>query len=354
MSADFQFEGGYTAESWDYARAFAGTMGQLPSTFTSVIRLLINDFDKNPGKLTEYGRFFAGRLLKSPTVQAPYFHAIRYMKPRLVNPGEPFALKDFINAFNGYEHACMLASIFLYRHSRRVCDRPLLDKIVPRIQRGLNFGWFIGNALPSIGGGAGLLAGGFRAFGFLPFIKHDLDGFKKYHAHLSSHRLASDVDYEFQRWQCNSLQVALMMFQQLGFGTARLVPLMRAVTTTSPLLNRDEAEQRFRVIDVWMESLSVHKSAPSIPLPPKYYPGPRKLNELIQIADSSLHTDEAAWLTRSKEDVTEESTPELFLGQQRVQEQTPSEMHEALPEETINELSSKLLKDFLNEEESEN
>ena len=356
MNQDVQFEGGFTPESWEYARAFAGSLGSLPSSFTSVIRLLVSDFDKNPSTLSQYGSFFCTRLLKSPSVQAPYFNAIRFLKPQLLqNPNQAFVAKDFLAAFGGYEHAVLLATIFLHRHCRSLCEPTLLDDVTHRLQRGLNLGWLIGNALPSLGPGAGLLLGGFRVLGFLPFIKHDSDGFTNYWSHLTSNALDLDPKYEFKQWQCNSLQVALMMGQQLGFGIPRVVPLMKAITTNSVLITAEDAERAFRVIDIWMESVVKLHSAPVIPLPPKYYPNKAELDSLLKRSAEALEGGESDWLITTPADLSPETASQLFIGGREpsspIIEGFPEEVANEVGDAAIDELSNKLLKEFLREDD---
>jgi len=162
-------------------RAFAGSIGTLPSSFTSVIRLLMNDYFKEPQALSQIGRFLAGRLLKSP-VQAPDASSPSvFLNPRALRIRTKLSLCviSSTTAFRGYEHLFTL-TIFLHRHCKGLCDASLNPSHSTPSQIGLNFGWLIGNAIPSIGGGAGFLLGGFRFYGFLPLIKHDAEGFRRY------------------------------------------------------------------------------------------------------------------------------------------------------------------------------
>lgn len=352
MGQDISFEGGFTPESWDYSRAFAGSLGSLPSSFTSVIRLLMSDYDKDPNVLSQYGRFFAGRLLRSRSLQAPYFYAVKLLKPsKLPSEETPFEVDDFLQAFNGHEHAALLAIIFVQRHCAAICDPGLFKEVTNRLERDTTISWLIGNAIPAVGGGAGLLLGSFRILGWLPFLKHDPEGFGKYWEYLAHHSKAIDVEYEFQRWQCNSLQVAVMLGQQLGFGIRHVVPLMKALTTNSPLLTSEDREREFRVIDVWMDSVTKLRSAPAIPLPPKYYPNRSDLEFLLERSADVLESRDCRWLTRSKSDLTKELTPQLFVNipEDRApdEEGFPAEVVEEVGEDAINELSNKLLQEFL-------
>jgi hypothetical protein len=357
MAQDIQFQGGFTPESWEFARAFAGSLGTLPSSFTSVIRLLMADFDKAPKEISHYGRFFAGRLLKSPSLQAPYFYAIRFIKPEVLpDAGTSFGVSNFLASFSGYEHAALLAIIFVHRHCSPLCQPELFDAVTERLERDTTISWLIGNAIPSIGGGAGALLGSFRVLGFLPFLKHDPEGFAVYWKHLSDNGRAIDTEFEFDKWQCNSLQIAVMLGQQIGFGIRHVIPLMKAITTTSPLLAAEDKEREFRVIDVWMESLMKWGTAPAIPLPPKYYPNKLALDQLTTKSANVIRRIDCAWLTKGKKDLSRTLTPQLFVGEPESlspqDEGFPAEVVEEVGDQAINELSHKLLKDFLTEDDN--
>lgn len=358
MGQDITFEGGFTPESWDYSRAFAGSLGALPSSFTSVIRLLMSDYDKDSTSLSQYGKFFSGRLLRSPSIQAPYYYAIKFLKPQFLPPEDkPFDVPDFLDSFNGYEHAALFAIIFVHRHCIPLCDPNQFAKVTEKLERDTTISWLIGNAIPAVGGGAGLLLGSFRILGWLPFLKHDPEGFEEYTTYLKNNKLAIDIDYEFQRWQCNSLQVAVMLGQQLGFGIRHVIPLMKAITTVSPLLTSEDKEREFRVIDVWMDSVVKRRSAPAIPLPPKYYPNRTELDFLLRRSGDVLDKKDCLWLSRTKADLSEEKTPQLFINTPTSRppedEGFPAEVAEQVGEDAINELSNKLIKDFLVEGQDE-
>lgn len=355
-----QFPGGYTPESWEYAKAFVGSLGKLPSTFTAVIRLLLNDHDKNPNQLSEYGTFFVGRLLKSASVRAIYFHGLKDIRPHVLgDEATPFPPAAFAKSFNGYEHAVLLGLIYTFRLSRKFCDPGVLALIVPRLGRSISMGWYVGDAIPAIGAGHGVLTSSFRVLGLIPFIKHEPHRFQEYWHHLHSNQISLDVDYEFRSWKCNSLQIAVLLAQQLGFGLDRAVQLMKALTTNSPLLPQDEFEKAFRVSDVWFKTLLEGRSTPTVPLPPKYYPTKVALDRMILRYDRLLRDSSPHWILSTKLDLTPEKTRQLFIGENPVMalpsefdsEQVPDEMRESLPNETIQELSSKLLEDIMTSNE---
>lgn len=357
-----ELPGGYTPESWEYAKAFVGSLGKFPSTFTAVIRLLLTDHDKNPQALSEYGTFFVGRLLKSASIRAIYYHGIKDIRPfRLGDANAPFNQGQFTKSFNGYEHSVLLALTFLFRLSRKYCDPSVLALIVPRLGRSISMGWYVGDAIPAIGPGNAVLTSSFRVLGLIPFIKHEPKRFQEYWHHLHANQFSIDPEYEFAAWKCNSLQIAALLSQQLGFGLDRSVQLMKALTTNSPLLPQDEHERTFRVADVWFHTLIEGRSTPTVPLPPKYYPNKTALDRMVQRYQALIHNSSPHWILCTKADLSPQKTPQLFMGENPAMtlesdpavdpDQVPEDMRESLPNETIQELSSKLLEDIMSSNE---
>jgi hypothetical protein len=211
--------------------------------------------------------------------------------------------------------------------------------------------------LPSVGMGTGLLCGGFRFLAFFSFIRHDPDGFLKYTRHLRAREIPFDWSFEFDRWQCNSLQVALMILQRAGLGAARLCKLMKAIGTRSPTLPDDPFERSCRVVDIWYRCLAGKLKTPSSPLPPQFYLSPEELGRIFRRLAGSSEERPITWLVRSKNDITPEQTPHIFVNRppRTVNDRIvssdlappPPELEEALPNDAIESLSEKLLQDIL-------
>jgi hypothetical protein len=358
MNADLHFDGGFTTESWEYATAFAMSLGTLPTSVTSVVRLLLSDYARDPSKLSEYGCFFVSRFLKSKTLQAVYYHICRHFKPEaLPELNKPLVGGELLRAFSGEEHAYLLAFVFYHRQAKRYCDAALFENATSRLQKGLNLGGVIGQLLPRVGLGTGLLCGGFRYLAFFAFIRHDPDGFLKYTRHLRSKDLSTDWSFEFDRWQCNSLQVAIMMLQRAGLGGARLSQLMKAIGTRSPILPDEPFERACRSVDIWYQCLDKKRKRPAIPLPPEFYLGPEELQVILTSSAKMDSTKVGMWLVRDKNDITPETTPQLFLKPESLPSESeadserpqdlPPELADSLPNEAIDTLSEKLLKDIL-------
>lgn len=333
IDPQLQGSGGFSTKSWEYAGAFADSLGTLPSSVTSIVRTLLADFDKDPHNLSDHSKFFLKRFFKSKSLQSPYFHAISYFKPERLEPrDEPFTSRDFIESFSGPEHALLLAVIFLHRQARRLSDEAFFESATSWLQRGLNIGWLLGHTLKPIGPASGLLVGCYKWLGVLPFLRHDPDGFKLYARHLKTLDFAcTDVNFEHERWECTSSQVGIMLLQRMGFGTSRLVPLMRATTTISAATLADPVERGYRAAEVWVRYLLEKRSIPAIPVPPAYYLGPAEVEAVSNRLLSKGIIGEQSWLSCTKNDISSRRTPQLVLGNELEEKSGTSEI-ENLPE----------------------
>ncbi len=308
----------FSETSWLQARNYADALGRPPVSVESLIRRLLADAEADPWGLSETGRYFLGRFLASRSFQSPYFHAISmFKKERLQPEDEPFTTRDFLESFSGTEHAVFTGLIFLHRMARRGADRDLLAGVDEWLQRGVNLGWFIGKALKPVGTEAGMLVGSLRWIGLLPFAKRDPQGLKKYIRHLKAQNLATtDPIYEYDQWYCTSLQVGLLLLQRLGFGMNKLVPLMRAMTTNSPIPSQDPTERAYRVVEVWTRYLLEERKAPSIPLQPSYYLNHERIDQISAQVLMNYAPRITNWLSAHQSFLTPETAPQLFCGQQ--------------------------------------
>jgi hypothetical protein len=358
MADELKFDGGFTGESWEYATAFSQSLGALPTSVTSVVRLLLSDFDKDPARLSEYGRFFVSRFLKSKTLQAAYYYLCQHLTPeKCPPPEEPFGSPELLKIFSGEEHAYLLSIIFYHRQARKYCDSALFEVVTNRLQEGLNLGGAIGLKLPAIGLGTGLLCGSLQFLGLFPLLRHDPDGFAKYLKHLRSQGLSIDWKVEFETWQCNSLQVGIMVLQRAGLGAARLSKIMRGLGTRSPILPDGPLESACRALDIWYQSIRNKRTIPAVPLPPKFYIASKDFDNIMQLGAKSSSGREATWLLRTKDDVNPKDTPQFFIERSQHPEgeqplpagmpDLPAELSSTLPQDTVNSLSEKLLQDIL-------
>jgi hypothetical protein len=260
---------------------------------------------------------FLRRFLKSKGFQAPYFQAVSMFKAeRLGAKDDPFLPRDFIECFSCKQHAFMSMLIFMHRMAVRRSDEALIKDVTDLLQRGLNLGWFIGQALRPVGSDNGMLVGGVRWLGLLPIVKHDPQGFRSYLRKLNrSDQAIPDVGHETETWGCASIQIALILLERFGFGSNRLIPLMRALTTKNFINSVEPVEESYRVAEIWIRYMLESRTVPSIPLQPAFYLG---ADHISAITERVLRTSKSAtlnWLSTTPSKITAETAPQLFCSE---------------------------------------
>jgi hypothetical protein len=342
MVTELSKETDFTQQSWEFALGYTAAIGSLPSSVTSLVRQILMECPENTlvscqtttkgpqgektvshensAILTASARFFLSRFLRSRSVQAPYYYALLFLRPNIVNPApneviqEGFFIDDFVNAFKPEEHAVLLPFLFMQRQTIKLINEDIAEVLTRKIQRGLNIGALVGQHIPSIGLARGLIVGFFRYLGMLPLAHHDPSGFRGYLKHLRRNELIADPNLELDRWETTSTQIALLLLQQMGFGMDFLTATMRALTTNSPRLSQQPLEQVLRAAAVWTDTLLLKEQAPRIPLPPQYYLTPAELERIRAVTPEKGAEPVATWLGRTSSDVTPTLTPRLFVG----------------------------------------
>jgi hypothetical protein len=307
----------FSSESWEYANAFADSLGRPPTSITYLVRTLLASEGQAPDVISRDCAMSLTRFLKSGAFRAPYFHAVSMLRPeRLREERRPFLTNHFIEAFSPTEHAILAALMFMHRMAARKADASLIKATTERLQRTLNLGWFVGLALEPVGREVGMLVGGVRWLGLLPLVRHDRDGLRTYLKRLKrSDDAIADACYETEMWGCASVQIALLLLQRFGFSTQRINPLMRALTTTTTLLDSVEPiERAYRVAEIWIRYMLESRSSPSVPMQAAYYLGVDRINEIAECVLRGMGSPVFNWLSAGPGDLTPESAPQLVSG----------------------------------------
>lgn len=342
MVTELSRETEFSEQSWEFAMAYTNAIGPLPSSVTSLVRQILMECPnntlvacqvttktpqaqstvsaENPSVLSPSARFFLSRFLRCRSVQAPYYYALSFLQPNVINPApntvmqEGFFIDDFINAFKPEEHAVLLPFIFLQRQTAKLIHDDITEVLTKKMQRGLNIGGLVGQHIISVGLARGLIVGMFRHLGMLPLAHHDPNGFRGYLKHLRRNEMIADSEFEWGRWETTSTQIALLLLQQMGLGMDFLTATMRALTTNSPRLSQQPLEQVLRAAAVWTDTLLMKETAPRIPLPPQYYLTPEELERIRAITPEKGAEPVAIWFDRKSSDITPALTPRLFVG----------------------------------------
>jgi hypothetical protein len=309
----------FSDDTWDEAKALVAQLGAPSLSATFLVRSLLSDANVGPYDISHTSTFFLRRFFRSRSFQSPYFHAISLFRAERLEPeDQPFSAQDFIDSFSNVEHALLVALIFAHRTTSRRTDRELLNMVTEQLQRSLNLGWYVGKALRPVGQASGMMVGCARWIGMLPLARADGDGVRHYMRYLKRNsRNLPDAEYELQAWGCASIQVGLLLMQRMGFGPEWLCPLMRAITTRSPVSSKDAIERSYRVSEVWIQHILEDRSAPTIPLHPSYYLSSEKIEEISHSIVFDGNECISNWLSARRGDLTPETAPQLFCGEEQ-------------------------------------
>lgn len=320
MSADNPVELN-TPKSWEVARAYADKIGEMPFAFTSSIRMLLVDA-KESGVMTNANATQAALLLNSPSLKAMFYFAAKTFSPDKVEETSYISKRKLAAFFTPFELASLLAMAFLFRRCRKRAKSDLFEESVFTIQRDVNLGAYVGQAIPHIGVGWGIMIGGIRHLAETAFLLHDADGFGKYVRHRNKAKVAFDIDFEVSRWGCTSLQVASVLLQSLGFGIEMSEGLIVGLDPRTPEEEiREDRFYRVKITRLWIDTLVETGDIPQITHRGNYYPLESNLAILLEKLQREPNPgSNQAWLTKSKSDITPDKVPSLYLDASRAME----------------------------------
>lgn len=307
----------YPPESWEIARNYSGLLGVVPSSFSSVIRSLMNDEVRNKGELQHGTRFLVERLAKSRSIKAClYFGALTFHADKVEGKAK-ITDRELVDLYRPAELAGIIGIAYLFRRARKLCDPGQFSSITNHFQMTVDVGTHIGYAIPAISPIVGFLAGGMPYLGLSPFLFYDRKGFIEYAKHLRTKQMLFDYEYELQRWSCTSAQIGSVMMQALGLS----VPMAHAYATgvtvkSAKVLDEVPDAYRFSLVAIWINAMMDTLAEPEMVHNAQYYPTQAALARLIEnvkeVRDSgSVH----CWMIRGSHDVSPESTPALFSSQ---------------------------------------
>jgi hypothetical protein len=303
-----------TAESLEVARAYAGLIGEIPSSFSSTLRVLITDEEKHGGALSSTGRYLATRLLKSRGVlSAMYYGALTFREEKLNSLGGP-SLENLTKSFSPMELAGLIGLLYLYRRVRSFSAPALWSELQPRIRAMLEMGGHVGAAIPRIGLTMGTFVGCFTDMTLCLFQKQDEKAFKEYRRHLKSSNLPYDLPGEMALWGCTRFNVGSVLLQMLGFGVATANAYSQGLSCEHPLGEGLIPEAyRFKICAVWIEALLNTGAVPEMTHRGEFYP--TQAASAVLLREAAIVKEKGtkhAFIEKTKEDVSPEKTPFFF------------------------------------------
>lgn len=297
----------FSPESWEYARGYAGVFGTVPSSFTSVIRSLMSEHSAGLAQTAGNNKYFVLRLLKSPSLLAPLYFASEVYNPEVLTQNGPTPADQLIKGFSPFELACILGLVYIVRKVQGLVDPEEFKYVIDPVIPNANVAFAIGRTITAVGVGTALIEATIIPLAVCAFAKHDLKGFKEYRREVMKKLSGKwNPDLEVERWGCNHIQIASVLLQTLGFGITRSNALVAALSSKSELGSLEEVNlsRDFRMATLWREAISTTYAAPTVPLPPKYYPTKAAQDNAVSMIKDVLGDEDACrWLFKGKDDL---------------------------------------------------
>ncbi len=295
-----------SAQSWEYTRQYAGVFGQPPAPFVTAVRALLSAHAKGESQISGSTRHQMARLLRSPSLFAPFYFAAYAFEPSVISSTSRTPELSVLKVFSPHEVASILAVTYLWRRAQSFCDAEEIKFIEDSLAESINMGLLLGRAIPAIGGGLSLLQAVTPILGVTAFLRHDSKGFQDYRRLLKKQRLSWNCELEIQQWGCTRIQIGSVLVQSLGFGIMRSTAIASAL---SGLMETGSSEEMEIARDVqmaarWCESIRTTGQAPEVALPAKYYPTHAALqNALSTLATLQRDRSQALWIQKGRADL---------------------------------------------------
>lgn len=312
-------------QDWMNAREYASALGTIPSSFSTAIRLLVADDAKNGGTIQPVSKYQVARILNTPSFKSMLYHAARELRESQLKAEQHVSIGFLINCFGPLDLAALISCFVYFRKCRKILDSQHWTHIEYMISRESITGAHMGTAIPRIGTGAGLLLGTARYFGLSAIAMREPQAFKEYRRLLKNDHKLHDEEVEIRRFGCTATEVAVFLLSSMGFGVEIGSAFARAYDRSASLKDAtDDLHFRMQIGRVWIESLLRGLKQPDCPIPGHYYPLAEDF-ETLQAKLSIAPAAEEHFLARTKDDISPETTPALFMKPERERE-VPTEI----------------------------
>lgn len=303
-------------EQWEVAGKYAQQYGNMPSSFTSLIRSLRKD-EQEQGGYTFASRYQLKRLLRGDSFRSPMFFAAKTFRPELLKTNEVIGLDDIVNCFKPSEIDVILAVLYLYRRARKLCPSEEWNYLTEGFHLRLELGGFVGLAIPNtIGLATGLIAEAMGTLAAACFLMNDEKGFREYRRQLKINKQSADFSYQLSRWGCTQAQIGANLLIRLGFSSHLVDLWARGLSIILEPMERGEGHAAtigIKVTHRWVDALLETGAEPDMAHNVKFYPEKADLNLLLERAhDLTSNSNTYNWLERTKNDISPTATPELF------------------------------------------
>lgn len=300
-------------QSWEMARIFAALWGTIPTSFTTVIRHLMNEHSAGLARTAGLNRNFALRLLKTPSLLAPIrSFCSQYGVARGDLPQYEPSPEELIEMFSPYELAFVFGLVYVTRRAKSLCNSDEWAYLSEPMAYDLDAAVALGRVIPAIGAGTALIEASASSLGKMAFLRNDVKKFTEYRRILKRTGSAYDYDEENARWGCVHSQIASVVLQLLGFGVTRSNALATALTSASESGTSEEVAmiRDFRMARLWRESVMSTGAAPTGAIQSMYYPKKSELEEALEsVKNNRMRPAAESWLFQGKDSFEPQEKP---------------------------------------------
>lgn len=302
---------------WQAAEELLRPFGAVAANFSEAIRLLVHHYEAGSNRLPLSAENHIIRLLKNSTIKATYYFLTKEHRPHVLTPGKLIDAKEFFEAYTPFEHAVILAYCYLSRNLSRKTDKDDWAYVENPLYEALTTGGIIGQGIPEVGLGFGLLCRGIRYLAFAPFLRENRRGFKEYRLHLKSKDLAYDIAYEERTFQTNNIQIAAIILERMGFNHSMALEFVAAAYG-----NREHTPNQLygipfsmaeALIESYMESGEILERTPAWVGKEQIISVEARGSIMGKLNRAMSAKTRNEWLSKGGSSITPELTPELFV-----------------------------------------
>lgn len=299
--------------NWELAKEFATQVGAIPGSFSSVVRALVLDSQKNDGGIQPVARASAERLFRIPACLAVLYFGVKDLVPEEALPVHArWSPAHMFDSFRALDLAAFLASFVYYKKCRALIGEELWEYLREPFRKESMIGAHVGIALPKIGMGAAMLVSSMRFFGLSAIGKTDPKLFRQYRREFKGKGQTFDGAYEKKLFGCSSAEIAVFLMSGIGFGTEICSGFRAAFDPISSLTQGNEdLGHRMQIADAWISALGKGRKQPEGAIPGHYFPLKEQLPLLLSKTEEIL-SSAPHWFDRTREEIGPDRTPELF------------------------------------------
>jgi hypothetical protein len=319
---------------WDYAKAYAGLLGNPHRLFTNNIRYLREQAEKTGNVFlpsTASRQYPLSTIIHSPSFKSVIYYAALALQKDKLKALPALTPATLLTVFTPEELAAVIAITYLYRRAKKNIDPRVWEGVAGEVHVQMEAGYQIGAHIPAIGQSRGLLIGSVRYIAMSLFAKKDARGYKLYKRHLNEKELLFDIADETKRWQCNHLQICSTLIQSIGFGLGAASGIVANSYPTEGQSPEIIAKaQSWYATRRWIESILEQERAPA---------------ELQGIEEFSIAPDTLALMQERIEGIYKMGSS--FDWVDKTKDDLPKDLEEALTDHTLVHETEELPSDII-------